>query len=286
MTAIRQPASPLPALSLPALASLLLSLLLLTGPSSARASDSLALKYSVFAYGLPAMNLDVAIDQNPSAYAMRVEAETKPVIGLIARWSLQAVTVGRVSDAASTAAVLWPEYQDMTSVWRREPRHQRMDFLEGGNVSVSFNPDRNIAPEETVPADQLAGAVDPMTAVLSLVRAVASGEGCRATGPIFDGRRLYAMDLTDLGERNMASVLDSSLSGVAVGCRMERRHLAGKSLNDDGKERAVDVWFMRPSADLPVLPVYMETGGAFGFQMHLRQAEAVAAPTVVTRLPE
>jgi len=94
------------------------------------------------------------------------------------------------------------------------------------------------------------------------------------------------MDLIDLGERNMVAVLAFTYRGSPVGCRLTRRHLAGKALEEDGEGRAVDVWFMRPSPELSMLSVLLVTGGALGFQMHLRKAALVDTPVVVTHLPE
>jgi hypothetical protein len=102
-------------------------------------------------------------------------------------------------------------------------------------------------------AAEVAGTVDPLTAILAIGHAVAETGSCRVKVPVYDGRRRYDLVLVDDGAAPAPAALRR--------CALDMVKIAGFTSDRDRPPRIEHgkVWIMpSPRPGVPPLPARIE----------------------------
>jgi hypothetical protein len=146
-----------------------------------------------------------------------------------------------------------------------------IDYGVGGAVVAAVEPPAEDDYREAVPIALQQETVDPLTATLN-----ALASQCRGTVRVFDGRRRYDMELTDLGDADVPRSRGAAYAGPARHCRSEMRPIAGfwhAEPRHDERPARLDSWVASPRPGLPPIPVYLELSNPRGtLSIHLTAA--------------
>lgn len=256
-----------------------LAVLVLLAPG-ARAGDSdLALGYAVYVGGVQALSLGIDLDAGVHAYDMKIALKTQGFVGRLFPWSMDAFSRGRLGSEG-----VEPASAGQRSLWSGRQRMTELIYRPDGSVAVTAVPPRDeTAPQ--VPQEQITGTVDLVSAILSVLKQVGSGEPCRASVPVFDGRRRYDLTTRPAGTAMLRSNPYLKFSGEAVACNVFLRPVEGTprraTLIDLTDENAMIVWVARLLPDLPPVPVKLDMDTGLGavrayLESARRGAEALA----------
>jgi hypothetical protein len=234
------------------------SVLALAGASPARAADEAQFRLDFEAYlgGFRVMSVASEGRYGPGGYAIEAAARTRGVVGWFGDW------IGRgVSDGAVKGGGLVPRVHRDESTWRGDKRFVEMNYAADGSVAVRAEPPPEKDNRDPVPAGEMMGTVDALTAALTLIRRVNAAGACAGEARIFDGRRRFDLRLSG-GEQVVLTKSDQlGYGGPALKCAGVVRRIAGfwkgteYRLDDD---KPSHVWLARLSPAGPLLPVRME----------------------------
>ena len=159
-----------------------------------------ALTYNVYSGGFRAMRLDftVALDGDGAGqprYDTRINMETSGLVGALFNWRFDASSVGEWQDEAV------PTRYRTANVWRGNAREVAIDYEDGVASAVSAEPPYSAEDLEKVAPFVTPGAVDPTTAVTSLVMKSALEDACHPPTAHHDGRRRSAANMPALPPR-------------------------------------------------------------------------------------
>ena len=255
------------------------------GHARTAAGDRLSLRYEVYGSGIHALSASMRLDVRPDRYAAEIAASTRGTIGFLFPWS----SLVR-SDGAAVRQTLKPRLHELTSTWRGEPRSVFLEYDgTGGFLARRAVPPANGDEREPVGDDVAANTVDSLTAILEIMRRIASGESCNQTVAVFDGRRRFDLVSTEQGLESIPRSSYSAYSGTAMACairiqpvagfwkKRQRRFVAGES-GSEGQTSFGTLWFAQlPDSALPV-PVRLKVNSPFGdFIGHLAAYERLHA---------
>ncbi|MFN8644575.1 MAG: DUF3108 domain-containing protein [Candidatus Binatia bacterium] len=144
-------------------------------------------------------------------------------------------------------------------------------------VAAAVEPPPEADDREPVSEAERVATIDPLTATLTTLQ-----QGCRGTLRIFDGRRRYDLELTDLGESALPETTPA-YAGVARHCRAGVTPRAGfwrATDRQDERPAQLDVWIAAPRPELEPVPVYMQLSGPRGaLDFQLSAATALPEPS-------
>ncbi|MGP1395794.1 MAG: DUF3108 domain-containing protein [Inquilinaceae bacterium] len=265
--------------------------MILGSAGAVRAADppALELDYEVYVGGMNPVGATALFGLTPDSYAMRVEAAPQGFIRMFGQWTFLGRAWGTL-DGTSAAPHLFE------TVERKPERERRLEVRYGPDQA----PDTVFVPEgwaegDEVPASQATGTADPLGAFAVLSQAVALGDACARTLPVFDGRRRYDLVATDGRDVVLEPSRRSAYAGPARLCRLRMDPIAGKWRESDssnfwrrprpGEDRWIDVWLAAPVAGGPVVPVRLHADSKLGpVFIHLDDVR-VADPATTALLP-
>lgn len=240
--------------------------------AEAGAAPPMELEYDV-RYGplrLVAMRTSIALEDG--VYRATTEMETVGIVGTFFPWKTAAVSDGTRGDRW-----LVPRRHRSEGVYRGERRVVEIDYADGGGVRARVEPPPEDDWRDAVPAEQQRTTLDPLTASLAAMTL-----DCGGRLPVFDGRRRYDLELTDLGPAEVEASSYHLYAGGARRCRAEVKALSGFWREDprySEKPTTLDYWIAQPRGDLPPLPVYLELSGQRGtLSVHLTAVARPAPP--------
>jgi Protein of unknown function (DUF3108) len=217
----------------------------------------LTLRYDVYARGFPILTLDFNLDESAATYAVAGVVSTQGALGLVSDFSLRTESRGAIA-----ADTLRPSVHDSASHARRKDRRAHLDFRHDGSVVAALSPPED--PGHLLPtAAEVAGTVDPLTAILAIGHAVAETGSCRVKVPVYDGRRRYDLVLADDGVERPAPGKATELRR----CALDMVKLAGFTSDRNRPPRIEhgEVWIMpSPRAGVPPLPARIEFHSDWG----------------------
>lgn len=244
--------------------------LALPGPPAAPSGgEGFQLSYDVYKSGLRALSLDFDVALDAGRYRTDARLESAGIVGWLFEWSLDAVSSGRLRDAAVV-----PQRHRFANSWRGKERAVEISYQAGIPAEVRAKPPYDDNPERRVAADLLPGAVDPMSAATAIVLETGSGALCRPTTAVYDGRRRYDARLSPLGARTLKASNFAAYAGPAEGCHLSFKRIAGFNPSDERmKNISVDVWWADVGIGAGRIPVRLRlhTPWGTGFA-HLAQA--------------
>jgi hypothetical protein len=251
--------------------------------SPAGAAEPVRLGYEIYAGGFHVLDASIVLDIGREGYTVEVRAQTQGVLGTLFPWQ----TLAR-SDGKLRAGEAEPRTHRQTGKWRGQDRAVSLYYDGSGSVLADVRPPDDPDEREPVPPELVPGTTDPLSAVLSVAGAVALGQGCSGTVPVFDGRRRYDLTFQAMGSRNLPPNRYSVFSGPAVQCQVTSKVLAGnwrKSggwASDDEKKKPVSLLLAPVVEGMPPVPVRLEGQSRFGeVIMHLTSAEPVLPSNTV-----
>lgn len=254
----------------------------LTSVASARVAETpaeqhpdrtaLRLDYDVYASGLHVMSVTARVDLESAGYRIETDARTGGLIGSLFSWHNGARSEGRFGPAG-----LVPELHRSDGKWRGRPRRVVLDYGDEGSIAVEVEPDAEEDKREPVPPELVRGTLDPLSAVLAVMKVVASNGSCTATVPVFDGRRRYDLEIRDVGVRTVQPKRYGPFAGPARLCEIRSHMIAGRRIgeNEPDRERSADQMLVASVLDgVPPVPVRIDAKAPFGtFVMHLSGVE-------------
>lgn len=185
----------------------------------AGAAETVALRYDLFASGLTVAEGSVRLTVDEGAYALRTDLDTKGLAAMLVGFSSRARSEGRLTPDPR------PRHHAVDNVWRGDDRHVDLRW-----PAADAPPVGEVAPpaakddREPIPPAETVGALDPLSAIFSLVRGLAR-DGA-ATVTVFDGRRLYRLSAD---ERTPHAVEAPAYGGPGWRARLRYERLGGRS---------------------------------------------------------
>lgn len=211
----------------------------------------LKLGYDVFVGNVLAGSLDIEIDTKYQRYILESRSRSHGIFDFLFKYKARKKTVGRL-----TQKVLRPEYYKSRGFWRGQLRtvHISYEFVE--RLGYKTKPNASKDDRDLVPADLLIGTTDPLTAIFGVFTGNSSTKFCNNVLKVFDGRRRYDVELTEVARSQTKGPL---YTGSARVCRARQIILAGASrriwLPQFVRPKWMDIWVANVRPGLPILPV-------------------------------
>ena len=229
-------------------------------PADAPARDGFRLSYDVYKSGFRALSLKFDVAFEGPDYRTDARLESSGIIGWLFEWRLDAVSRGQLR----TSGVV-PQRHRFANHWRGKVRKVEIDYQEGVPFKVRAEPPYGEDVRRAVSADLLPGAVDPMSAATAIVLENASGELCRPTTAVYDGRRRYDARLTPLGSKQLMASNFAPYTGPAEGCRLNFERIAGFKEGDERMQKmSIDIWLADVGTGAGKVPVRLELETPWG----------------------
>lgn len=243
------------------------------GPDTAQAAawHPVDLTYEVHAGGLHAFTIQLEAALDRAGYDLSLALRTDGTLAWFLDWTMSSVARGRPG-----AAGLAPARFRTESQWRGRERWVEVRYDGAGAPEVAMDPPPDEEERDVVPEAQRAGTIDPISAALALIYAVAWDDGCELSLAVFDGRRRYNARSRDDGEREIAIGSLSPYGGTARACAVTLDPVNGFRRNAEHKPRREDftVFLRQVVPEAPPLPVRVEAETRFGgIRIHLVDLE-------------
>jgi hypothetical protein len=230
---------------------LLIALLCLA--SIAPAATAAELNYSLYLLAVPLADATFTLDQSAAAYRMTMSFHTTGLADLFASDQLAEHITGRIENDR-----LVPYDYGSSSRLRGQDRLVGLVWRNGTPVATAIVPP-NAGEREEVPASLLPNTIDPLSAIVLMLRQVARTGRCDSSARTYDGRRVSLFEAKTIGEEDLPASHRSSFAGRALRCDFSERTLAGARIgsghDEDAKERPGELWIAPIVPGGPRLPV-------------------------------
>ncbi len=233
-----------------------LVLLLALLPSVARggvpAVTDARLDYQAYAHGLPVLRMQVALALWPGGYRVRLRYRTVGLVGFFYRGAQVDQVAGAWHDGRPV-----PRVYRADGVWHGTPHRLTMAYIDGRPTLRTVLPPIRARREPVPPAAQR-GTIDTLSALVDLLRQLASTGGCTDRVRTFDGRRLSVITARDAGTTVLAHRAGVVFAGPALRCNFTGRMLAGFLYGHrqrDSRPLHGSAWFAPLVPGGPLLPV-------------------------------
>jgi hypothetical protein len=167
-------------------------------------------------------------------------------------------------------AATQPSTYRVKGEFRGRPRSVEMDFRDGALVRNEAVPENRDDERDEVTQEQIAGAIDPISAVMAVIRQINEGRGCTSRHAAFDGRMRFDIVFEDKGRRELPRTAGSIFEGAAELCEFTWVPIAGRSRRatanrNTAAENRTGRVFMAPLGERGVLaPARIEFEAWFG----------------------
>ena len=212
--------------------------------------------YQVYMHGLRIARISAGLELRADTYRIEVAYRTVGLIGWLFRGQQLDIAEGRFGGALPE-----PSRFHGVGLWRGVPRHVLIEYAEHQPVVRDLDPP-NEGEREPVPAALQANTMDPLSAMVFLIRHVVDTGRCDGMVNTFDGRRAVRLTAHTVGETELMPNSRSSFRGRALRCDFEGRLLAGYRLDspaeDRGKLRHGTAWLAAVVPNAPLLPVRID----------------------------
>ena len=260
---------------------LLAGLLATAVPLGARAgeADRLALTYEVTVSGFHVIDFELRVALDDRSYDITTDFRTRGFLNWLLSWQSVSRSAGKVVDGA-----IRPQNYEQLGTFRGRERVVRIDYRDGRVADIELVPPPvDDGDREIIPADAMAGALDPAAMLYSVIQQVSTGASCTRVVPIFDGRRRFDLEFVDRGTDVLETSDPRGFAGEARVCEFTYRMVAGFVRNEtSGADRQREprtgrVWLARVLPGQPLAPVRIEVDNTnWGATI----AELRALPTV------
>lgn len=161
-------------------------------PHDGVSGERAVLSYEINLGGLEIGAAEVVVTLGEDAYAAEAHVTSAGLFGRLMSMTTTARSVGTwTADGPS------PLHHRSDTLWRGEQRSVDLAYGAAGSPpEAAVVPPPSAEEREPVPERARAGTVDPMTGILALLRTGLTDKGRPV--PIYDGRRMYTLDLGSL----------------------------------------------------------------------------------------
>ncbi len=233
-------------------------------PAAAVATPALTggrVEYEVWAGGLKILKVALVLKTEEERYRFDLDATLVGPPSWVKDYSLHAVAEGRMHDGLAEPLLYRQEAQD-----DGEPKWLQLAY-SGDLPLVEGDPSPAKERREQVDDTVKRGTQDPLTAVLSMLLQVAAKGSCDGTAPVFDGRRRFDVELSDIGPGELGKSRINAYAGPVRLCGVTLEPIAGYRFS--GSDRVAfpaDVTLQAAEVlpGLPMLPVRLDTTTSYG----------------------
>ena len=232
------------------LAGLALAALIAT-PLRAETPRDLRLSYMVWIGGFNSLGIEARLQHTETSYRVGLEGRSRGLLGWLWPYRLRLESEGRRAPDRLTPR-RFRQAEGQTGERRREIR-----YLGNGALELSLDGRTTPLERDGLSENLVRGALDPASAVLSIIEVFARESRCLRSLPVFDGKRRYDLKLIAEEQRSLAPSRYGVYSGPATLCRLAVEKHAG--FRKRGRfPKAFDVWLAPAAEGAPALPVRLE----------------------------
>ncbi|GBQ82992.1 hypothetical protein AA13595_1062 [Gluconacetobacter johannae DSM 13595] len=176
--------------------------------------------YAVYSHGFRVLAISARYGVTPMGYAVRATMRSGGLMGLLFHMDITSQATGRfVADGVR------PLTYDSAGFSRGADRHVVMAYENGrARIALQTPPETGRDP---IPADDLAPAVDSLSALMRLQQAVRTRHACDGSAVVFDGARLLRMEARTVGTGQMPDDSRQPYRGAALRCDFSDVQIAG-----------------------------------------------------------
>lgn len=222
----------------------------------------LSLKYEAYLSGFHSGSIAIDADISAERYRLSADLKSRGFIHLLIRYAAHAESRGRLQEHRVVA-----DRHRADTKWMREKRWVQNDYKTDGSVTNATEPTAEQDDRDPVPAALMTRTLDPLSAILHLVRGAAGNNAsrCEDQVPVFDGRRRYDLVVSAGG---METIDGPAYSGPAFRCDVRLERITGFSrdpwLPRSKTPRVSHVWVAELAPDLPPQVVRIEANTGLG----------------------
>ncbi|MBM3525203.1 MAG: DUF3108 domain-containing protein [Alphaproteobacteria bacterium] len=235
-------------------------------PAAGQQLDRLALAYDVYTGGLQVVEFGIDIGLEASRYDVLTRIKTRGFYAALFPWEQTTRAVGQVSDAKVA-----PLRYEQRGRFRGNERIVEIEFRAGRVADLKLiPPPAEDLDRETLTADDVLGAVDPLSGVVSMLIRVSRGDRCEGSYDGFDGRRRFRIEFSDRGLERVEGGGSGAIAGPAQGCGFIYRQTGGFARRATwGQDRQREpqtgrVWLAGVIANAPMVPIKAEIDSNWG----------------------
>ena len=211
------------------------------------------LNYRLYVLGIPGGEAAFSLDLDASTYRMTMHFRTTGIADLLVPDRMEEHTAGRFENDMPA-----PVEYGSNGTRHGQERVVTMVWRDGTPVTTAITPP-NSTEREDVPPAMLPRSVDPLDAIVTLIRQVARTGRCEGSSRAYDGRHLELMQATTSGWEEIPPSGRSSFAGRALRCDFLDKTLAGFRLGsdreDDMRDRRGTMWLAQVIPGMPAVPV-------------------------------
>lgn len=248
-----------------------------TGAATGALPGDWQLTYRIYVGGIHVLDATAHLGLTDEAYRIGVQARTDGFLGWVANWRADIIANGILTGEGRPQPALYRS----VGAWRDEVRNTTLEYDPDGTPRLTVAEPPPEKDREPVPDDLKPDTVDPMTAIVAAMQAVAAGRGCEASVPVYDGRQRYDLTFVPKGVEDLPPSDLSVFDGQAQACGFEFKPLAGawkdqdrrrdRDENNRGRRgrdgRDVTVWVASAAPDSPPVPVRAQASSPLGTVM-------------------
>jgi hypothetical protein len=224
------------------------------------------LTYAVYLGSMKTLLFEATVRLSDAAYEVHLKGHTTGVADWLFDWRIAAETEGRLAkDGVQPDRYLSDVRQ------RGRLREVTLKFGTDGSIQAAVEPPPEADDREPVTPEQQRGAIDPISTMLVVARALAAAQGCHRSVPVFDGRRRYDLELLDRGRAMVKTGDRGKYGGEATVCDFRFKPVAGyqklgsRERNANDAERTYRGWIAPALRGFPPIPVRVEAEAWLGF---------------------
>lgn len=218
--------------------------------------SGLHLNYEMYAAGLQVADLETGFSITPQTYQMNLAYHTTGMVGLFFHAHQITSVNGNWLGARPAPVRFFGE-----GTLRGEQRLTDINYAMGRPTIRQLVPP-NVNEREPVPEAMQTDSIDTLSALVDLIRTVATTGRCELSVHTFDGRRAIEIEAHTVGEETLTPLRRSAFNGQALRCDFTGRLLAGFKIGDnrerDSRPLHGSAWLAPVMAGAPSVPVRMQ----------------------------
>jgi len=234
-------------------------------------TDVQDIEYNVYAGGIHALEVNLTNDfTGDKIYNVNMTAKTHGLLGKLAPWKGDFTTKGWKGD------VYKPQEHKSVTTFRDEAESKTYSYSKNGGfknyVRIEDGKDKKDKPT----SELTNGTTDILSATLNTMRQISfTDKGCAGESEIFDGKRRFKLQFTQIRETVLKKSGYNAYQGPAIECTALVVPIAGRwhekprgwaSIQEQGRKKGSlpTVWFATVEEGQPAIPVKMRVKTDYG----------------------
>ena len=225
--------------------------------------------------GIKIGNATIDVALKTGDYSVKLNMETGGIVGWLVNWTNTSAVFGKMG--AENERVFSPVSYQNQSVWEEKRRLIEIAF-EAGRTEVQTAIPDPIKDEgrKAISATDLSNAIDPLTALIKVGKMIEKTGSCTSILKIFDGRRLFQIEIEDKGPAEVSVTRRAPFGGKAHRCDFVSKQLAGFKPKKESGEKSGSFYFRQVNDNAAVMPIQIKADSAYGsLIMHLKHVQNI-----------